>query len=356
MKITDISTHKVSAPLKTPFITSLREVNKLEDVVVVIECSNGLIGYGEGASTPIITGETIGSIMATIDYISQFLIGKDIEEFDDMIKIISSVILHNTTAKSALVLAIYDLKAKSQNLPLYKMLGGEETRFETDITISLRDIDNMLLDVKSAINLGYDSFKIKLGNKDINKDIDTILAINSILLTNSKLRLDANQAWSKEESVYILTQIEKKGIFVEFVEQPTKADDFEALKYIKDRVQTPILADESIFTYNDAKRLLESKSIDFINIKLAKTGGITDAIKIANLAKEYNTKCMIGCMLEGAISISSALHFTSAFCDTITMIDLDGVNLLSSNPIKGNTIFNEKELILSDDIGLGVYL
>ena len=355
MKIKNITTQTLKAPLKTPFITSLRRVDELIDLVVIIECDDGTVGYGEGAPTPIITGETIGSMVACIEYISPFIVGKEIENFDEIVAIIHKVILKNTTAKSALEIALYDLKAKFLKLPLYKMLGGTQTHFTTDITISINEIDTMISHSLNAVNLGYDTLKIKIGDNP-KKDVQRIIEIENALPKNITLRLDANQGWSAKETVTLLHALEHKNIIAQFIEQPVKADDIEGFKYIKKRVQTPLLADESIFTLKDAQTLLELQAIDYVNIKLAKTAGITNALKLADLSASFGVKCMIGCMLEGVISVSAGVHLASAKADIITMLDLDAVALLSSHPIQTKTIFNESEIILSDEIGLGVTL
>jgi L-alanine-DL-glutamate epimerase-like enolase superfamily enzyme len=154
----------------------------------------------------------------------------------------------------------------------------------------------------------------------------------------------------------LLHALEKENIIAEFIEQPVKADDIEGLKYIKDRVQTPLLADESIFSVKDARNLLEMQAIDYVNIKLAKTAGITQALKLADLSAEFGVKCMIGCMLEGPISVAAGIHVASAKADIITMLDLDAVSLLASHPVETNILFNESNIILSDSIGLGVSL
>ncbi len=355
MKIKNIRTQIFKAPLKNPFVTALRRVDMLEDVIVVIECDDGTIGLGEGASTPAITGETIGSIIATIDYIRPFLLGREIDDFDSIIAIVHSVIMGNTTAKSALEIALYDLKSKSMKLPLYQMLGGEKKHFSTDITISMGEIDDMVSSALNAVNLGYDTLKIKIGD-NIDKDIQRVLAIDEALDKSITLRLDANQGWSAKESVKLLHTLEAKGVIAQFIEQPVKADDIDGLLYIKQRVQTPLLADESIFSLTQAKRLLELEAIDYINIKLAKSGGITNAIKLANLSKEYGVKCMIGCMLEGVIAVSAGVHVASACADVISMIDLDAVALLDSYDIKTDIIFDESRIVLSDSVGLGCRL
>ncbi|WP_309497402.1 dipeptide epimerase [Sulfurovum sp.] len=353
MKITDIRTQILKAPLKNPFITSLRRVDTLEDLVVIIECDDGTVGYGEGAPTPVITGETMGSMVATIEYIKPQLIGKEIEDFESILGLVYSLILKNTTAKSALEIALYDLKAKASKLPLYRMLGGTKTAFNTDITISMGEIEKMITDSQDAVALGYDTLKIKIGD-DPKKDVERVVAIHDDLDKHIKLRLDANQGWSAQESVELLHALEKQDIIAEFIEQPVAADDIEGLKYIKERVQTPLLADESIFSVKDARRLLEMEAIDYVNIKLAKTAGISQALQLADLSKEFSVKCMIGCMLEGPISVAAGVHVASAKADIITMLDLDAVSLLASHPVKTSIQFNESEILLSDELGLGV--
>ena len=353
MKITNIYTTILKAPLKTPFVTSLRHVKMLEDLLVIIECDEGTVGYGEGAPTPQITGETLGSMQATIDYIKPHIMGKDIEDFEKILKNIHNLILKNTTAKSILEIALYDLKAKSEKLPLYRMFGGTKTSFKTDITISMGEIDKMIEESQSALSLGYDTLKIKIGDNP-KKDIERVKAIHASLPKNINLRLDANQGWTAKESVELLHALEKKNIISEFIEQPVAADDFEGLKYIKERVQTPLLADESIFSVKDARKLLDMQAIDYVNIKLAKTAGISQALALADLSKSFGVKCMIGCMLEGPIAIAAGVHFASAKAESVTMIDLDAVSLLDSHPIQTKIDFNESMITLSDTYGLGV--
>jgi len=353
MKITNIYTKLLKAPLKNPFITSLRRVDALEDLVVIIECDDGSVGYGEGAQTPQITGETIGSMIATIEYIKPHIIGRELEEFEYILNNIHNLILKNTTAKSALEIALYDLKAKSLKLPLYRMLGGTQTKFSTDITISMGEIDKMIRDSQNAVALGYDTLKIKIGDNP-NKDVARVVEIHKALEKHIKLRLDANQGWTAKESVSLLHALEKQDIIAEFIEQPVAADDIEGLKYIKQRVQTPLLADESIFSLKDARVLLEMQAIDYVNIKLAKTAGISQALKLADLSSSFGVKCMIGCMLEGPISVAAGVHVASAKADIITMLDLDAVSLLASHPVDTTILFNESQIELGDALGLGV--
>jgi len=353
MKIKEITTFLFKAPLKTPFKTALRRVDSLEDLVVVIACEDGSIGYGEGAPAPAITGETVDSMIAAIEHIKPLLIGLEIEEFDTALDKIHHSIPKNTTAKSALEIALYDLKSKALNLPLYRMLGGTQTTFKTDITISMNETDTMVRDSLEALARGYEILKVKIGDNP-QKDIRRVKAIWDAVGKQATLRLDANQGWSAVQSVQVLQTLESAGIVAECIEQPVKADDLAGLKYIKERVQTPLLADESVFSAKDAVALLECQAVDYINIKLAKTGGISGALKLADIAHDYGVKCMLGCMLEGPFSIAAGVHVASAKADIITMIDLDAVSLLSYNPAKTSVRFEESRITLSGEAGIGV--
>lgn len=352
MKIIDIQTQILKAPLKTVFKTALRTVTHLEDLVVSIHTDTGHIGYGEGAATVVITGETLISMQGVVEHIKPILLNREIEDFNALLQLISVSMVHNTTIKSALEMALYDLQAQRLKLPLYKLLGGSKTNFTTDITISLNDVETMISDSKKAIDLGYDILKIKVG-ESIQKDYDRIKNIANTF-KNTSIRIDANQAWTAKETVTLLSKLERQGIITELIEQPVKADDFRGLKYIKERTITPLLADESVFSTKQAIELLEMDACDFINIKLAKCGGISHALKIADIAELYGVKCMIGCMLEGPISVGAAVHVASAREKTITMLDLDGASLLATNPIEGGTVFNESDITLTQSHGLGV--
>ncbi len=352
MRIVDIKTQIIKAPLKKPFKTALRRVDSLEDLVVTIHTESGLVGYGEGGATAVITGDIISSMIGAIEYIKPMLIGKTIEDFNSLLYIVANSIVHNSTVKSMLEIALYDLKAQSLKLPLYRFLGGSRTSFRTDITISLNSIDKMLKESQAAIDLGYDILKIKVG-KSISEDFEIIKSIAQTF-PDTTLRVDANQAWSPKESIYLLKKLEKLDIYPELIEQPVKANDFRGMRYIRKRTVIPILADESIFSPKQAIEILELEACDYINIKLAKCGGVSNGLKIADIAGLYGVKCMIGCMLEGAISVGASVHLASARENTITMLDLDAVNLLAYNPIRGGVEFNESKIELNSSYGLGI--
>ena len=354
MKITNIRFAKLIVPLITPFKTSMRTVENIEDLVVIIETDSGQIGYGSAPATPVITGDTHGSIIAAIDLVFKpKLCGLEIENLNEITHIIQTSMVNNPSAKAALEIAVYDLWGKLHNAPLYKLLGGGDNKLRTDITISVDNIDKMIKDAALALDNGFDILKIKIGN-NISDDIERVREIYKAVGDKALLRLDVNQGWSPKQTVYAVQLFENAGIQLELVEQPVKADDFAGLKYISDRVNTPIMADESAFSPKQVIELITHQCVDIINIKLMKTGGLSNAIAIAEIAKTYQVECMIGCMLEGSIAVSAAAHLASAKSNIITKIDLDGPSLGCFDPVKGGVLFDQSIIQLNNLPGLGI--
>jgi L-alanine-DL-glutamate epimerase-like enolase superfamily enzyme len=259
----------------------------------------------------------------------------------------------NFSAKAAVEIAVYDLFAQSFNAPLYKILGGGEPVISTDLTISVDYIDKMVEDAVDAVKRGFDALKIKVG-KDLALDIERVKAVYAAVGDKALIRLDANQGWTPKQTVSALRELESSGIDLEFVEQPVRGDDLEGMKYVTERVTTPVMADESTFGPTQVIDLIKMRGADVINIKLMKTGGISNAIKIADIAAVYDVECMMGCMAETSIGVSAAAHVAVAKSNSITKIDLDGPSLAKVNPVVGGVNFNESEITISDAPGLGI--
>ena len=353
MKIEEIAYGTIEVPLVRPFKTALRSVTVLESILVRITTASGLVGYGETAPTEAITGETKESILQGIAQIAKVLMSRDISEKESILLLLSQSIDRNLNAKSALEIALYDLFSQKAGKPLYHYLGGDRTVFETGITISLNDTATMVQDAQEAQSRGFGSLKIKLGDH-YREDIARIEAISHALGQVLPLKLDANQGWSVEDSVAFLQAIETKGIPIELIEQPVAKENIGGLRWIKERTTIPLLADESVFFPEDARVLLESDAVDMINIKLDKCGGISKALEIADLCHAFGVECMIGCMMEGAVSVGAAAHVASARAETITMLDLDAPILCAESPVSGGVQFEGSHILLQKSAGLGI--
>ena len=316
MKIVKIETEVKYIELKTPFKTALRTATHVEFVRVCVIDENGFIGVGEAPATKAITGEDIEIILKSVGSVKELFLNLSPKE--------ALLMLHTakigSSAKAALDIAFVHLLAQAAKKPLYDYFGATDlSSLKTDVTISLNDVNVMLSDAKKAYNESMEILKVKVG-KDISHAIEVVKQISKEL-PNAEILVDANQAWSLEDSLIFIKNMD--SIEIELIEQPVIAADLEGLKKITQLSNIPILADEAVFTLEDAKKVVELKSADMINIKFMKCGGVTKAIEILEYAREKKVTCMLGSMLEGPYSINMALHLALAYRDVIKYIDLD---------------------------------
>lgn len=353
MKITKIRTGTVSIPLLTPFKTSLRTIDHIGSIIVAIETDSGAIGFGEAHPTGPITGESVGSVCGAIhEFIFPKLNGKSIENLEDTLNTLDASILKNTSAKAAVEMAVFDLFGKNYNIPLYRLLGGFRTQVETDLTISVNSPEEMAEDTRIAIGRGFRILKVKVGlNPDL--DIKRISAVRAAAGSDAVIRVDANQGWSVRESVRIMKILEAADLDIELVEQPVVAHDFAGLKEVKDRIDTPVLADEAIFSARDAEKIISMRAADFLNIKLMKTGGIRSALRICALAETHGVECFMGCMMETKVSVTAAAHLACAK-SIITRCDLDSASLCETDPVRGGIEIDGAMLKVTEAPGLGI--
>lgn len=353
MKIAAIKIGKVSIPLKKPFKTALRQVNSAEDIIIKVIADTGEIGFGNAPPTAVITGDSQDSIIAAIrDTIGPKLIGMDVDNLEEVMSAIDTSMLHNSSAKAALDIAVYDLFGKLHGIPLYKLFGGYRNVMETDLTISVNAPEEMVRDSLEAVAEGYKALKLKVGT-DAALDIKRVQAIREAVGYDVKIRLDANQGWKPKEAVRTIRKFEDMGLDIELIEQPVKAHDFKGLKYVTDNVQTDIMADEAAFGTYEVFQLLAMEACDLINIKLMKAGGLHNAIKIAHFAETMGIECMMGCMLESKVGITAAASI-AASKKIITRADLDAAVLLAEDPVVGGVSFSKNQIVIPDAPGLGI--
>lgn len=354
LKIVNIETKRLITPLNKTFKTSKRATDIAEAVIVQLRCDNGQIGYGSAAATPVITGETLASIEAAInELMAPQLINEEISQRERIEAKLNRVIIHNTSARAAVNIAIYDCLAKEAGLPLYKLLGGFTHQLTTDYTVSVNAVDDMCADANKYVSNGFRTLKIKVGSGSIAEDLRRVSAIRQQVGRSIKLCLDANQGWTAKEAIAVITKMEDADLDIAFVEQPVAYWDFDGMKQVTAHVATPIMADESIFNARDAARLLAMHGCDMVNIKLMKTGGLDEATKINAIAESYGAPCMIGCMIESSVSLAAAIHFAAAHAN-IAYCDLDAALMFRSDPVCSDISYQKDQILLSSIPGLGI--
>ena len=352
MKITDMKVHMMQVPLVRPFRISLGVITHAVSCLVEIETDAGITGYGEGSPGPLITGENLPGTVETLRVFREKLIGMDPRDIEGINAVMNRAVAYAGTAKAAVDIACHDILGKAAGLPLYKLLGGLSNTIETDMTVGIDTPELMAGAAKEHVAAGFRVIKTKVGT-NIADDIARVKAIREAVGDDVKIRLDANQGWHAREAVELLKRLNEYDI--ELVEQPVRRFDFEGLKYVTANSPVPVMADESCWDSKDALRLVSERAVDFINIKLMKCGGLWEAKKIVNIAEAAGVEIMLGCMAEeSGIAINAAAALGAAL-GNITRADLDASFSLKALPYEGGfTIENTKDLVLSENPGLGL--
>lgn len=309
-----------------------------DNVFVKIE-KDGISGYGE-AGPNIRYGEDWEKTTDRINKAKPIFENNDLWHFVDIKNELDKTITDQSCAKCALDIALMDWIGKSMNMPLYKIWGLDKSKTPvTTLSIGIDTPEVIKQKVREAEK--YPRLKIKVG-KDNDKEV--IDAVRSV--TDKTLVVDANEGWkTKEVALEKIKWLVSEG--VEFIEQPMPSTMIEETRWLRDRVDVPIIADEAVKTAADIPLL--STAYDGINIKLMKAGGLQEAMRMIQMAKALNMKIMLGCMIESSIAISAAAHLSPL----VDYADLDGNLLLAEDPFDGVKVEKGK-LILNDKPGLGI--
>jgi len=353
MTIAQVRTHRLSAPLHSPFVTALRRATTVDTLVVEIVDTDGRSGFGEAPEVWAVTGASLAGSEACVN--SQFaplLIGRNPDDLQARCREVQRAVAGNEAAKAAVDVALHDLVARRLGVPLVRLLGGTNLVVPTDVTLSAADPDALAHAAGDRTREGFTVLKVKVGT-DARGDLDRVRAVRTAVGPDVRIRLDANQGWTPREAVRVIRGIEDAGLDVELVEQPVPRWDIDGLAWVSDRVETPVLADESVFGVRDLVEVIRRRAADMVNVKLAKCGGLGPARTLLALAEAHGMGTLVGSMMEGPIGVAAAASLVAAY-GTTAVPDLDAAWWLASSPVQGGIQYEGATVRLPDAPGLGV--
>ncbi|WP_434521716.1 dipeptide epimerase [Halorubrum sp. AS12] len=337
---------RVSLPLENPFTISRGTQTEAENVVVRVTDEAGMTGIG-GAAPSAHYGETADTAEAVLpDLLDAVERVGDPHALHAIETELRAVVNGNPAARCAVSIAVHDLAAKRLGVPLHRLWGLDPSDApKTSFTVGLDETDRVREKAADAVEAGYDVLKIKLGT---DRDRELIDAVRDAA-PHARLRVDANEAWTPKEAVTKSAWLADRD--VEFVEQPVPADDPEGLRYVYERSELPIAADESCVTAADVPAIADR--CDIANLKLMKTGGLLEARRLVAAARAHGLEVMCGCMIESNASIAAAAQLAPL----LDYADLDGSLLLAEDPYEGVDLPNgEIRLDEQDRAGTGARL
>ncbi|HNR08322.1 MAG TPA: dipeptide epimerase [Saprospiraceae bacterium] len=353
-RIRKITLYPFDIRLKQPFVISLETITHARNVLVHIQCEDpDLYGWGEASPYQTIQGETRDTQLMIGKGIAKLLVGQDTKEHELNARRINQSLAFNYCIKSAFDMALYDILARLEGRPLYQYLNGKRKILRTDMTVGIAKPEEMAPSARAYIEQGFTEIKIKLG-KDPDEDIERMVRVREAAGPRIKLRIDANQGWDPSSALRVLQAIQPLDL--EHCEQPVAAKNLTGMQAVNRASPIPIMADESLFDAYDASTLIRMQACSQFNIKLGKSGGIREALKILDLAEEAGIACQVGCFSESRLGITALCHLAMAR-DSIVYYDMDSPLMLSEDPVIGGVVYqNTNEMHCPDLPGLGLDL
>jgi L-alanine-DL-glutamate epimerase-like enolase superfamily enzyme len=351
--IAELRTHRVSAPLHTPFVTSLRRATAIDSLIVEVLDDEGRAGFGEAPQSWQLTGASAaGAEECVRSVLGPLLIGSDPDDLAGNCRMIQRAVAGNQDAKCAVDVALHDLTARRIGVPLVRLLGGVANRVATTVTLAAGDEASVAAAAVARATEGFSVLKLKVG-ADAVGDYATVRAVRAAVGPDLRLRLDANEGWSVRDAVRVIRTIEDAGLDVELVEQPVQRTNLDGLAWVSERVDTPIMADESVFDVADLLEVVRRRAADLVGVKLAKCGGITAARALLAIAEAQEVGVVVGTMLESHVGIGAAASL-AAGTGVTTVCDLDAAWWLAWSPVRGGPRYVGATVVLSESPGLGI--
>jgi L-Ala-D/L-Glu epimerase len=352
MRIKDIKVWSADLGNTKPYTIAFKTVDEVLNAFVEITLDNGITGIGAANPSEYVTGESFESCQQALQEKNiQFLIGRDIRELNQLTYEVNQKLPNNPAAGAALDIALYDAFTKYLGVPLVKYLGQKIHSMPTSNTIGIKNVEETLKEAKEYGERGFTVLKVKLG-KDLNEDIERMVKLREKFGKKFVIRIDANQGYYPAQTIEFYQKT--KHLNIELIEQPLPAKQIALMKQLPEEVRKVIAADESLLSPNDAVELIDTPIASGIfNIKLMKCGGVSQAMKIADIAQPKGIELFWGCNDESIVSITAALHAAFA-CAHTRYIDLDGSLDLAKDEVRGGFILKEGVMYCSDKPGLGV--
>jgi L-alanine-DL-glutamate epimerase-like enolase superfamily enzyme len=309
--ITKIEPIAVSLPMIKPVIMAGEEVRRADNVLLRLEADNGLVGWGEAASAPTMTGETTASMVAAVHHLMPALVGRAAHDIGGALTAMDGRMYGNHGAKAAIEIALHDLVGRATNQPAHALLGDKRRgRLALLGVIGGGDLEGDLRDAAKKKSEGFALFKIKVGIDTPLSDAERTRQICGILGAGALISADANQGFGLEQAIAFVRAVAGAGL--DFFEQPVPADDLAGMAAVAAATDIAIGADEGIHSAADIRRHHEGKAARGVSLKAIKLGGMRAVVEAARLCDRLGMRVNVSCKTgESSIAGAAALHIAA---------------------------------------------
>jgi muconate cycloisomerase len=357
--IDDVSTEILDIPIRRPHQFSVHTIDHQSYLLVRVRTRCGLEGLGEGVTPggPWWGGDSIETMREMIErYLRPLLVDQDACRITQSMSRLDLLVAGNRFAKAPLEMALYDLVAKSLEVPVYELLGGlVHNSLACLWALATGDAQSDIDEAEARMaEYGHRRFKVKMGRQQPEEDTRRVEAIAKALAGRAGVTIDVNGAWSENTAARLLPRLEEAG--VELIEQPIAHWNTEGMARLAERLRVPIMADESVCTVQDAVRLVSPRAADVFAVKIPKSGGITNVKKIAAVAEGADIACFGASTLESGLLTAASLHLYCTIPHLSEGCELFGPLWLSDDIITAPLTYKDGRIHVPHGPGFGVQL
>ncbi|MCL4183340.1 MAG: mandelate racemase [Burkholderiaceae bacterium] len=310
MKIVKVECIPVSSPLKKPFHMPNTRITRIDSLVLKLHTDDGRIGFADSGDTSSwYRGETQDSMASMIcDVIApRILLGEDPRRIEKIVGRMDLLCRDNNQAKSVVDFALHDLKGKILGVPVYELLGGRTVDgARLGWVLSAGRPEEVVAEAFAALQHGFGLLKLKTGHGTLDDDVAMVAAVREAVGSDIRITVDANGFWSYEDALRTIRRLDRYGL--ELIEQPMPSWDIEGMARLRDKVGTPIYADESAQELHHIKEIIDRRAADGLFIKTQKAGGLLKSQRWLTMARLSGLPVMCGCMIGSGLETSPAAH------------------------------------------------
>lgn len=354
MKIKAVETFVTSPPIRHSGTLGVGSLDSVDLVIVKVSTDEGVTGVGESSPWAVFSDNAF-AIKETIDrYLGPAIIGYSPMDVEAVLLAMDAAHYGVQFAKAGVEMAVLDAAGRAMKQPVYNLLGGlVRDRVNLSYSVTNQDIQKDLAESKWLLEQGFKVFKVKTGVLPEKAEIKRIEAIRNLVGNAFDLRVDFNQGGKREHVLRLCRSLEQFGLT--FIEQPVKSWDLDGMVALTRALDTPVMADESVMSWEQGFQVVKREAADIVSIKLMKTGGILRGKKVAATCEAAGLPCYAGAMWESGIGIAASLHFACSTPAVKYGSDFYTCNyLLNDDLIKTPLKIKDGDIFVPHEPGLGI--
>jgi L-alanine-DL-glutamate epimerase-like enolase superfamily enzyme len=355
MIVSSVEVIPVRLPLTEPFVIAYAVYPDTLSVLVRIRTRDGAEGWGEATPDPNVTGETWGGVAETLRRdLAPVLIGRDARDREAALRALDARVEGAPAAKAALDIALHDLVSRSLGIPLWQLLGGRAREaLQISRVVSMGEPEAMAAAATRHVAAGFGTVKVKVGDAaNPLLDAQRVAVVREAVGPKIAIKVDVNQGW-RTPGVAIAAIRAMAPSLPAYIEQPVLWWDLEGLAEVRRQTGAIIMVDEGCHGPRDILRVVALRAADLVNIKLMKTGGILNALKLNAIAETAGISAQIGTMVESSIASAAGLHAAIAM-NNVRTVEMGGPLMLAEDVGDARRWYHEDVVTVPDAPGLGI--